>query len=275
MNKKQVFQLSNGVMIPKIMIGTYPLKGYELIKTIREATKCGYLGLDAASAYGNERWVGLARQTMPIQKRKLFITTKFNVFDEKVNIRKELEGSMKRMSIKSIDLYLMHWPHPKNYIEAWKQMEELYFEGKVKAIGVCNFQERHLNKLLENAKVKPMVNQIEIHPLFTQKDLIAKCQKEEIQVEAYCPFAQMNKRLRKNNILENIANKYHKKISQIILRWDIEQGIIPLPRTTKVERLKENIDIFDFKLTKEEIELIDSLNENYKIYPEEKYCEGY
>lgn len=275
MNRKEIFQLSNGVTIPKIMIGTYPLKGYELIRTIREATKCGYFGLDAASAYGNERWVGLARQTMPIQKRELFITTKFNVFDEKVNIRKELEGSMKRMALKSIDLYLMHWPHPKNYIEAWKQMEELYLEGKVKAIGVCNFQQRHLNKLLENAKVKPMVNQIEIHPLFTQKDLIAKCQKEGIQVEAYCPFAQMDKRLQKNNILENIANKYHKKISQIILRWDIEQGIIPLPRTTKVERLKENIDIFDFELTKEEIELIDSLNENYKIYPEEKYCEGY
>lgn len=275
MDEEKYFKLSNEIEIPKIMLGTYPLKGMELIKTVKNAVKCGYLGLDAAEAYGNERYIGLSRMLMPSKKKNIFITTKFNVFDEKVNIKKELEGSMSRLGVKTIDLYLMHWPHPKNYIDTYKQMEELYLEGKVKAIGVCNFQIRHLENLLKHAKIKPMVNQIEIHPLLIQKELINYCQKENIQLEAYCPFAQMNDMLLEKDILKNIAIKYNKKISQVILRWDIEKKIIPLPRTTKIERLKENIDIFDFKLTEEDIELIDSLNKNYKIYDEEKYCPGY
>lgn len=275
MDSNKVKKLSNGVEIPQIIAGTYPLKGYELIKTVKNAVKCGYLGFDAASAYGNERWLGLAREIMPIKKRELFITTKFNVFDEKVNIREELKGSLKRINIKKLDLYLMHWPHPKNYIEAWKQMEELYLEGKVKAIGVCNFKQRHMEKLLNNAKIKPMVNQIEIHPLYYQKELIDFCKKEDILIEAYCPFAQMNNMLNDGGILEDIATKYNKKISQIILRWDIEQGIVPIPRTTKFERLKENIDVFDFNLSEEDIKRINSLNKDYKVYEEEKYCPGY
>ena len=273
--QNEFFELENSIKIPKIMLGTYPLKGYELIKTVRAAVKLGYIGIDAASAYGNERWVALSKMSMPIKQKKMFITTKFNVFDKKVDVRQELLGSMKRLNKKTIDLYLMHWPHPNNYIDSWKQMEELYLEGKVKAIGVCNFKQRHLENLLKYAKIKPMVNQIEIHPLYYQKELIEYCQSQKIQLEAYCPLAQMNSLLKERNILENLAKKYNKKVSQIILRWDIQQGIIPLPRTTKFERLKENIDIFDFELNEEEVELINSLNKNYKIYDEEKYCPGY
>lgn len=274
MSEQNLLKLSNGLEIPSIMVGTYPLKGFELVKIIRNAVKYNYRGFDTASAYGNERWVGLSKMITPKDK-KIFISTKFNVFDEKIDIKEELNGSMKRMNVKNIDLYLMHWPHYKNYIEAWKQMEELYLEGKVKAIGVCNFQERHMDNLLKCAKIKPMVNQIEIHPLLTQEKMINYCKKEGIQLEAYCPFAQMNSKLKEKGILERIAKKYNKKVSQVILRWNLDKGIIPIPRTTKLERLKENINIFDFKLTDEEIQEINSLNKDYKIYEESKYCPGY
>lgn len=273
--KDDYFILSNGEKIPNIIAGTYPLKGYTMLKTVKNAIKSGYKGFDSASAYGNERWLGLAKILMPIKSKNIFITTKFNLFDENINIEEEVNGSLRRLNLKYIDLYLMHWPHPKNYIQAWKQMESVYKKGLVKAIGVCNFEQRHLEKLLEYCEIKPMVNQIEIHPLLTQKDLIKFCNYEGIQVEAYCPFGQMNEKIKKEKILIDIANRYKKSISQIILKWHLENGIIPIPRTSDEKKLKENIDIFDFNLTKSEIELIDSLNMDYKVYEPEKYCPGY
>lgn len=210
-----------------------------------------------------------------IPRKKLFISTKFNIADKNIDVRKELEGSLKRLGTNYVDLYLMHWPHPKNYIEAWKQMVELYKEGKAKAIGVCNFQIRHLEALQRESDVLPMVNQIEIHPLNTEKELINYCKQQDIQLEAYCPLGLMKEQITKNETLINLTRKYNKSIPQIILRWDIQNGIIPLPKSTKTSRLKENIDIFDFQLEEKEIEEIDLLNQNYKIYEPEKFCKGY
>jgi diketogulonate reductase-like aldo/keto reductase len=170
----------------------------------------------------------------------------------------------------------MHWPYPDYYIETWHKMEDVYRSGKVRAVGVCNFQERHLNALIGSGiSIMPMVMQVEYHPLRTIKPMIALCERHSIQVEAYSPLCLMNKHLIESEILKSLANKYRKTIPQIILRWDIQQGVIPVFKSASPQRLKENIDIYDFSLTSEEMERIFSMNEDYKFHPESINCPGY
>ena len=255
--------------------GTYQINREKMVSTLLKSRILGYEGYDLAHAYGNEKWFGRAKKIEFINRKKLFITTKFNLSDKNIDLRKELEGSLERLGTNYVDLYLMHWPYPNNYINAWKQMENLYKEGKARAIGVCNFQIRHLEELLKHCDVIPMVNQSEIHPLNTEKEVIQYCKEKSIQVQAYCPLGLMQDKIVENGILNRLAVKYDRSIPQIILKWNIQNEIIPLPKSTKYKRLKQNIDIFDFELEKKEIQEIDSLNENYKIYIPEKYCKGY
>jgi diketogulonate reductase-like aldo/keto reductase len=261
-------ELNNKIKMPVLGLGTFPLNKFKLMKVVFQAYTLGYRSFDTSSAYNNEKWLGLSLLLLRFfkKKEKIFITTKLSNSDQrKGNVRQALLDSMKRLNMKSIDLYLMHWPNPETYMDSWKQMEMLYQEGLVKAIGVCNFHQHHLDELLKIAKIVPVINQVELHPLLSQLELAEYCKSREISIEAYSPVARMHPKLIKNKILTKIAGKYNKSVPQIILRWDIQHGYVVIPKSSSYNRLKENISIFDFELLPEEMALIDGINENFRI----------
>ncbi len=260
-------KLNNNTKIPIIGIGTYPLNRIDLLKTVINAYKYGCRSFDTSSAYGNERWLGLSVKILKLLgKKDIFITTKLSNFSQrKGDVRKALKDSMHKLGVKKLDLYLMHWPNPETYLDSWKQMEILYKEGLVGAIGVCNFHEHHLEKLLEVAEITPVINQIELHPLLSQKSLREYCEKKGIQIQAYSPVARMNVKLIEHPILVDLSKKYGKTVPQIILRWDVQQNIITIPKSGNKKRIKENLDIFDFELAENEISDINNINEDYRV----------
>ncbi len=176
------------------------------------------------------------------------------------------EQSRQKLGLDYIDLYLIHWPGKNKYKETWRALETLYKEGKVRAIGLSNFQQHHIEDLLTDAEIKPMVNQIEIHPLLTQKELITYCQEQGIVVEAWSPLG--SGRLLDHPELQEIANTYHKSVAQVILRWDVQNNIVVIPKSTKEHRIIENANIFDFELRQEDMERINSLNKNERTGPD-------
>lgn len=291
--------LSNGVKMPSIGMGTYPLQGESMVKAAVAATKCGYRAFDTAHAYGNEVSVGKALQEVyrvnGLKRADVFITSKIgedhdhgipdcklfyaSIPKKPKNIKdivsKQLNETLKDLRTDYLDLLLIHWPHPDYFVEVWKALEDEYHTGKVRAIGVSNCRERHLKKLIEAGTMCPMVDQFELHPLNTKKELIAYCQQHNIQVEAYSPLLFVVHRKMDSPILKSLALKYKKSIPQIILRWDIQQAVIPIPKSGNPARLQQNIDIFDFELTADDMKRIDSLNENYKGLVESTYCPGY
>lgn len=253
--------------MPMIGIGTYPLNGISLIKAIVNAYRSGYTNFETSAAYFNEECLGVSLELIKsLGAKEIFITTKLsNSAQREGDARKALLNSMKKLRVEQVDLYLIHWPYPQKYLDSWKQMEALHKEGLVKAIGVCNFHEHHLNKLLEVAEVVPAVNQIEIHPLFSQKPLREYCENRGIKLQAYSPIARMNPKLVENELLVKLANKYQKTVPQIILRWDIQSGLLTVPKSGNRKRIQENIDIFDFELTQEEMYKIEHINEDYRV----------
>ncbi len=259
--------LNNGLKMPIIGLGTYPLNRIKLLKCILIAKKHGYLNIDTSRSYGNEKWIGRTTKLMRLfDNKKLFITTKLgNSEQRKGDVRKVLLESMKNLGVDYIDLYLMHWPNPETYIDSWKQMEILYKEGLAGAIGVCNFHEHHLEKLLNETEIIPAVNQIELHPLLTQEPLRKYCQSKGIQIQSYSPVARMNPKLIDNDTLVTLANKYNKTVPQIILRWNVENKIITIPKSGSKNRIIENIDIFDFELTNDEVKQINNINEDHRV----------
>jgi diketogulonate reductase-like aldo/keto reductase len=291
--------LSNGVEIPSIGMGTYPLKDDALIKAIVAATSCGYRSFDTAKAYGNEKSLGNALREAysenQLKRSDVFITSKIGenldhgipdgkyfyltYKNENKNIKgivsDQLDEILESLKTDYLDLLLIHWPFPDYLVEIWKAMEGEYRSGRVRAIGVSNFRERHIQTIINSGSIAPMVNQFELHPLNTKKGLIDYCHELEIEVQAYSPLLVMNQKLTNAPILKHLSKKYNKSIPQIILRWHIEQGVIPIPKSGNSTRLKENITIFDFKLTNDEILGIDMLNENYTSLVESRYCPGY
>lgn len=259
--------LNNNIKMPILGMGTYPLNGFSLISTVINAYLNGYENFETSAAYFNEKYLGISLKIIKLLGAKnIFITTKLsNTAQREGNIRKALLSSMEKLGVKKIDLYLMHWPYPEKYLDSWKEMELLYKEGLIKAIGVCNFHEHHLEKLLEIADIIPAVNQVEIHPLLSQKPLRDYCENKGIKMQAYSPVARMNPKLISHPVLIKIANKYNKTVPQIILRWDIQNEIMAIPKSSNRKRIKENIDIFDFSLTENEIIKIDNINENFRV----------
>jgi diketogulonate reductase-like aldo/keto reductase len=271
--------LYNGLKIPSLLLGTFQLDKQLVDSVIKYAISVGYTGFDLSSHYGNEKYIGDILNTYINEKSSLFISTKVE-WEDYVNYNKNrtlrnVDVSLKALQTDSVDLLLMHWPYSENFIDIWKAMEDFYRKSKAKSIGVSNFRERHLDKLISACDIKPMVNQIEIHPLYSNKPLIKYCKERDILVEAYCPLGLMDKRLMSSIVLENLAKKFSKTIPQIILRWEIQQGLVPCPKSATPKRLLENISVFDFVLTEDDMCAIDSLNENYKFYIESIYCTGY
>lgn len=256
--------LNNGVKMPWLGFGTYKVEnGNKVIKSVKEALKVGYRHIDTASYYGNEEGVGTAIKESGVSREEIFLVSKvWNTDQGYENTLKSFENSIKKLGTDYLDLYLIHWPQSISK-ETWKALEKLYKEGRVKAIGVSNFLVKHLEYLLEDAEIMPMVNQVEFHPYLIQNDLMEFCKKNNIQLEAWSPL--MRGKVFEIEILKDLAKKYGKTISQIVLRWDLQMGVVCIPKSVTPSRIKENSDIFDFEISKEDIDKIKQLNKGIRV----------
>lgn len=258
--------LYNGVKMPWLGLGVYQVTdGRQVEYSVLTALNTGYRSIDTAEDYYNEAGVGTAIKKSGVPREEIFITTKVwnsNQGDESTLCA--FENSRKRLGLEYIDLYLIHWPARGKYLEAWRAFQKLYKEGLVKAIGVCNCHEQHLIAIMQNYEIIPMVNQVELHPLLSQQRLRGFCRENRIQIEAWAPLirGQLNIPL-----LLELGEKYDKTPAQIVLRWDLQHGIVTIPKSIHDKRIIENAKIFDFTLTSDDMQKIDLLNENYRWGP--------
>ncbi|KUP04855.1 glyoxal reductase [Bacillus coahuilensis m2-6] len=267
----QALTLNNGIEMPEIGYGVFRVEeGSALEDAIVTAIKLGYRSIDTAAIYGNEASVGngikKAIEQGLVTREELFVTSKvWNdglTFDETIAAYEE---SLEKMGLEYLDLYLIHWPGDNKYLEPWRALESLYKEKRVKSIGVSNFQVHHLEDLRENAEITPVVNQIELHPKLIQEEVRAYCQEHNILVEAWSPL--MNAELLSDETVGKIASTHGKSAAQVILRWDLQQGIITIPKSMTPSRMEENISIYDFTLSEEELAQLNALHEGRRIGP--------
>jgi diketogulonate reductase-like aldo/keto reductase len=256
--------LNNGVKMPWLGLGVYKVQdGDEVIRSVTTAIETGYRSIDTAALYQNEEGVGQAVRNCGVPREQLFVTTKvWNSDQGYESTLRAFEESRKRLGLDYVDLYLIHWPVKGKYKETWKALEKLYRDGWTRAIGVSNFQIHHLQDVMADSEIVPAVNQVEFHPLLTQKELLKFCQDNRIQMEAWSPLMKGNL---DHPVLQNLARKYGKTPAQIVLRWDVQLGVVTIPKSVRAERIRENADIFDFELSPEDIAAIDSMNRNSRF----------
>ncbi|UQZ76237.1 aldo/keto reductase [Niallia circulans] len=260
-------KLSNGVEIPYLGFGVFLVKDpKECEESVLTAIKNGYRSIDTATRYENEEFVGNAIKAAGVSREELFITTKVWVTDFGYEeTKKAFHESLKKLQLDYLDLYLIHWAAP-GFEETWRAMEDLYEEGLVRAIGVCNFQIHHLEKLAETARITPMLNQVETHPLFQQVELRNYLAQHNIAHEAWAPLGQGKNGLFDLPALTEIAKKHNKTVAQVILRWHLERDTIIIPKSVHEHRIIENADLFGFALDSEDIKTITSLDTNERSF---------
>lgn len=263
--------LNNGVNMPWVGLGVYKAESGEPTKNaVLQALKDGYRSIDTASFYDNEESVGEALRESSVPREEIFLTTK--VWNDEQGFEQTMEAferSRQKLGVDVIDLYLIHWPVPGKYKETWGAMEKLYNEGKVKAIGVSNFTEEHLENLMKEAKVTPAVNQVEYHPKNAQKGLREFCETHGIQMEAWRPLGRGD--LLEDETIRQIADRHGKTPAQILIRWCLETKVVTIPKSITPERITANAQVFDFSLTAEDIQAIDGMNEDlrYGYHPDD------
>lgn len=259
--------LHNGVKMPWLGLGVWRVnEGDEVENSVKAALKAGYRSVDTAAVYKNEEGVGKALKEAGVPREELFITTKvWNADQGYESTLAAFEESRQKLGLEYLDLYLIHWPVKGKYKETWKALEKLYRDGSVRAIGVSNFQVHHLQDIMADAEIKPMVNQVEYHPLLTQQELLSFCKDNHIQLEAWSPLMQGNL---DQPLLKELAQKYGKSPAQIVLRWDLQNGVVTIPKTITESRIIENSQVFDFELSSEDIEKLSSLNQNKRFGPD-------
>ncbi|WP_227938089.1 aldo/keto reductase [Alkalihalobacillus deserti] len=260
--------LHNGVKMPWFGLGVYKAdNGEEVIDAVTSAIRAGYRSIDTAAVYQNEEGVGQAVKAAEIAREELFITSKvWNTDQGYETTLQAFDLSLDKLGLDYLDLYLIHWPVAGKYKETWKALEKLYKDGRVKAIGVSNFHVHHLEDLLKDAEIKPMVNQVEYHPHLAQQELLAFCKNAGIQLEAWSPLKR-GELLTEDKILK-IAAKYNKSAAQVILRWDLQNEVVTIPKSVKEQRIIDNAAIFDFSLSTKDMEVISSLNKNERVGPD-------
>ncbi|PYZ96153.1 aldo/keto reductase [Alteribacter lacisalsi] len=257
--------LNNGVQMPRLGLGVYKASdGEEVGRAVHEALAAGYRMIDTAAVYENEEGVGRAVRQAEVPRDEIFVTTK--VWNDRQGYDETLgafEESREKLGLDVIDLYLVHWPVTGKFKETWRAMERLYREGKVRAIGVSNFNVHHLETLLEDAEVTPAVNQMEFHPFLTLPELHSFCREKGIQLEAWSPLTRG--RIFEEPLIQELSEKYGKSPAQLILRWDLQKDVVTIPKSVTPERIRENAHIFDFEITKDDMRRIDSLNRNHRF----------
>ncbi len=273
--KLQTVTLLNGVELPAIGYGTMPTDwgveyGDEFVGTVKECIKAGYRNIDTAVVYNTERHVGEAvRQSIAegvVNREDMFVGTKvWNTDRGYDRTLRAFDASMERLGLEYLDLYLIHTPAVAKWHDDWKEInlstwkvfEKLYHDGRIRAIGVSNFLPHHLQALMDKAEIMPMVNQVEVHPGFCSTETVEFCKGNGIAVEAWGPFG--NGQILKNEVLAEVARRYGKSVAQICLRWLVQQGIVPIPKSTNLQRIKENLDVFDFALSEADMQVLSTL----------------
>ena len=263
----ETYTLSNGVTISKIGFGTWQIPdGEEAYQAVSYALEVGYTHIDTAQVYQNEASVGRAIADSSLSRKDIFLTTKIWNSNRSYDLaKKSIDESLNKLGVDYLDLLLIHWPNPKPLrdhwkeanAETWKAMEDYYKAGKVCAIGVSNFMQHHLEALLETAEIKPMVNQILLAPGCPQEELVSFCRQQDILLEAYSPLGTGS--IFKNDVAKQLAEKYHKSVAQVALRWSLQKGFLPLPKSVTSENIMSNVDIFDFELSADDDKKLDRI----------------
>ncbi|MDO8951844.1 MAG: aldo/keto reductase [Draconibacterium sp.] len=258
-------KLNNGVEMPWFGLGVFLSKeGSEVENAVKTALANGYISIDTAAIYQNERGVGKAIKESGVPREDIFLTSKvWNTDQGYKTTLAAFDKSLEKLQTDYLDLYLIHWPKGKRSVETWKALEEIYEKGRVKAIGISNFLVHHLEEFLPECKITPAVNQVEFHPELIQPDLLAYCQKRGIQLEAWSPI--MKGRVNEVPLMQELAAKYGKTPVHVVLRWDIQKGVVTIPKSVTPERIISNADIFDFELSEEDMAKIDKLDKNGRI----------
>ena len=265
-----VIELNNGVRMPQLGYGVFQVPDDETTAAVKAALEAGYRSIDTAAVYGNEKGVGQALAEAGVARDELFVTTKlWNSAQGYDSTLKAFDESMKKLGLEQLDLYLIHWPTPERdkYLDTWKAFEKLYADGRVRAIGVSNFQPAHLERLLDAADVAPAVNQIELHPYLQQQELREFDAKHGIATEAWSPLAKGGSLLG-DPVIADLAVKYSRTPAQIVLRWHLQLGNIVIPKSVTPSRIEENFDLFGFTLAEEELELLPPLDRGERTGPD-------
>lgn len=289
----EYFNLSNGNKLPKICFGPgimarkvrlSPNRILRIIQqkwlekkyynAVKSCIESGARFIDYSIAYGREDLIAKAIVDSRVERKCLYLTTRVtNQDQERKTVRESVLRSLERFQTDYIDLLMFHWPVTDHFVYTWQELIKMRDEGICKNIGVANCHQHHICKLVDETGVTPDVNQIEIHPLFTQKELVKYCQEQGIQLEAYTPLARMDERMTRLPKMRSLCTKYQKSISQIVLRWHIQNGIIPIFRSLSPVRQKENLNILDFELSKEDMDIIDSFNINSRLRYDPDNCD--
>ena len=267
-NLQGSFKLHNGVEMPYLGLGVYLSEnGKEVTQAVEWALEGGYRHVDTASIYKNEEGVGEGLRNSGIPRQEQFVVSKVwnsdQGFDSTLSAYDE---SLKRLKLEQLDLYLIHWPVKGKFTDTWRALEKIYQEGRVRAIGVSNFLQHQLEELLEVAEIVPMVNQMEFHPYLVQQNLLDFCADKGIQYEAWSPLMQGH--IFDLDPLKELAEKYGKTIAQIVLRWDLQKGVVTIPKSVKKERILGNAALFDFELSAADVAILDQLNRNQRFGPD-------
>jgi len=262
------FTLNNGVKMPYFGLGVWQAKdGEEVINAVKWALQAGYRHIDTAAIYQNEEGVGVGMRESGVPREETFLVSKvWNADQGYDSTLKAFETSLRKLNTEYLDLYLIHWPVPGKYKETWKALETLYREKRVRAIGVSNFLQHHLEDLLPESSVVPMVNQMEFHPYLIQQDLLDYCKGKGIQYEAWSPLMQGS--IFDLDTFKDLAKKYNKTIAQIVLRWDLQKGVVTIPKSSKKQRILDNADVFDFSISEEDMAKIDQLERGKRFGPD-------
>ncbi|MFB4163981.1 aldo/keto reductase [Alteribacillus sp. JSM 102045] len=261
--------LNHGLKMPQLGFGVWQVEEEAATPAVKKALETGYRSIDTAAIYKNERGVGKAISLSNIPREELFITTKvWNADQGYDNTLQAFDTSLEKLGLDYIDLYLIHWPTPEydDYIETYKAMEKLYQDGRVKAIGVCNFDIDHLQRLLDECDVKPVLNQVECHPYLAQQELKEFCKKNDIYVEAWSPLMQGGDVLN-NKVIKELSEAHRKTPAQVIIRWHLQNKSIVIPKSVTPVRIEENFDVFDFELSSEDMSKINSLDREERKGP--------
>lgn len=260
-----VVKLNNGILMPWVGLGVWKAQGQEVVDAVKWAIQGGYRHIDTAAVYGNEKEVGQGLAECGVSRHDIFVTSKVAKEGYRATLD-SMDQTLSDLGTDYVDLFLIHWPHPEHgelYLEQWAAMERIYKEGKARAIGVANFYEEYLQNIMKNFSVKPAVNQFECHPYYQTPALKKFCDENDIQYEAYSPLA--GGAIFSDPVIAEIAAKYNKPVANVILRWELQKGIIVIPKSVKKERVLSNIDVFDFNISDEDMAALDALDVDTKV----------